>query len=944
MSNENSEYDNESNTEEMEGLETDLPHDATRLRSGNRSPANGHQQIEQFAEILDRMSQRERPDKQNTCGYVLPFVQEYERIAADSVERLLDRHEKLDGRASGRSTPKSKHRRSADRSPALEEEIRRWELERQTWQLAGLMLQVQYPDPDLNWQRPQHEDRFIRPTAPAPIRPFSTEHDVWRTYLATSDDAWEKHVVVEWLRDCAEADGPDIKTVVEELELKADRGNVAAYGWFYTKGAIKEEKRLRALGEPLDPTSPGLDQSLVAPDRTAGLVTQLDPDAFSRQGRNLVEADVYFERATWLACWEMVRRGRSWDSIRRWCRKRDESWRALALRGDARFAHDKAEGSKAGWQTRSLWRQMCQKGAEDGGIDVYERAVYGLMCGDMESVEKVLQDWNDHLFGLYNSQLIRNFDTFVENVHSKPILASKGLGSKFDTRHQAQTSELIGEQAWKMLIANRDLRKEAQQPLKMLQGSLIAKVFPKWILQQGLRMGYSKDGSLINGAASQHHNGDAPEDSGRDIAGTSPDVLRMFTHVILAFSEVGAIEEGSIATDNIISAYVTYLGRLGKQQLLPLYAHLLSPEGTDECMARQLSVITDSGERRNLVRLMEQYDMDVLSVLRYHLEIIVAGDLPDHTSCTTPSITDAQAERWMGQPPIRSDFIDPDITEQTEALINGVEWFLCLDGYGRETLQAVAFAYKYFLRTGHLAAACLLRKRIPVSTVLFSKAATPNGQGHEASEAEASSLQELEALVGIFEALGEWYEAAKPVKYSQEMALTGASPKPDRGREKREREELKAAGEAVVDAIEPLFNRFLEYAEDGKLHTLGLHILLLADVAFSETEATQFTTIRNAYLPELALAYITVLNTGGHLVSRDLLLRWLDVAATAATAESALGRALVQTRSTARFLEACAEISVSMLRANEVHVKGPKMKASAGLNMWEVKVADDDEE
>ena len=803
----------------MEGLETDVPEASTRSRSGIRSPSNGHQQIEQFAEILDRMSQRERPDRQHTCGYVLPFIQEYERVATDSVQRLLDRQKRLDGRTSGRSTPRSKHRRSAERSPAIEAEMRRWQLERQTWQLTGLMLQVQYPDLELNWQRPQDENRYVRPTTPAPIHPFSTEHDVWRAHLATSNDAWEKHVVVEWLRDCAEADGPDIKAIIEDLELKSDRGNVGAYGWFYSKCSIKDQKRLRALGQPLDPTMPGLDQSLVAADQTAGLVTQLDPDAFSRQGRDLAEADSYFERATWLACWEMVRRGRSWDQIRRWCRKRDESWRALALRGDAHFAHDKAEGSKAGWQTRNLWRQMCQHAARDGGIDVYERAVYGLMCGDLASVEKVLQDWNDHLFGLYNSQLIRSLDDFVQSIHSKALSGTKGLESKLESCHQV--SKLTGEQAWKTLLANRELRKEAQQPLKMLQGSLIAKVFPKWIEQQGLQMGYSRDGSLTNGENPQQHDEDAPDDAGRDIAGMSPDMLRIYTHVILAFSEVGAIEEGSTATDNIISAYVTYLGRIGKQQLLPLYAHLLSPDGTDQCMARQLSVITDSGERRDLVRLMEQYEMDVLSVLRYHLEIIVAGDLPDDTSCTAPSILDAKAERWMGQPPVRSDFIESDVTEQAEALINGVEWFLCLDGFARETLQAIAFAYKYFLRTGHLAAACLLHKRIPISTVLSSKAASLDEAGTEALEAEARSLQEMEALVGIFEALGEWYEAAKPVKYAQDMALTGASPKSDRGREKRERETLKAAGEAVIDGIEPFFNRFLESAEDGRPRTLG---------------------------------------------------------------------------------------------------------------------------
>src|SRR5690606_38020910 len=143
------------------------------------------------------------------------------------------------------------------------------------------------------------------------------------------------------------------------------------------------------------------------------LVTQLDPDAMTRQARKLETQDDFFERAIWLGCFEMLRRGYSMAEIREWCSVRTELWRAASL-APLPLANTEDEDQPdfdPRWLVR--WRRMCFSTARDGGTSDYDRAVYGLLAGEIASVEKVCETWDDLLFAHYNALLRTRFDSYL---------------------------------------------------------------------------------------------------------------------------------------------------------------------------------------------------------------------------------------------------------------------------------------------------------------------------------------------------------------------------------------------------------------------------------------------------------------------------------------------------------------------------------------------------
>ena len=684
-------------------------------------------QVEKFAETLDRLGGQRQQDQAKDCRHVLPLVIEYEKVAADTVKRLKryhepERQEKLKrswGRrlrnSSGRSTPNADHDESRiDLGSTTLEDLQRWEQERQTWQLLRIMLQVQYPLPESLEGTPGQEERLSRPPIGLKVHRYSSENEVWKAFLGEFDDVWEKNVVVEWLKMSADSSGQDIDSIIEQLELGADRGSgLSAHGWLYSKEAIKAQKRLRSWPSPLEPSSPGMDQSLKVTDKTADLVTQLDPDAFSRQGRSLEKEDVFFERATWLACWEMIRRGRSWESIREWCQERVEGWRALSIRGDPRVAYDSgATDAIAGWQSRTLWRKICLSAAKEGGIDDYEKAVYGILSGETTSVEKVIGGWDDYLFSVYNSEILTQFDYYIQQslpARLPRTVSDRTKASFFDKLRPPNTS---GSEIWHALLRNDLTRKEARQPIKMLQGSLIAKQFNMYIYNEGASLASQDAASGSRLKKLPRKSSDITRTEGPPGALTFDDheMLRILTHMIFVFAEMGHLGGNMKMVENIIFAYVDYLGKAGKQQLLPLYASKLSPRGSVECMARQLPSITDDSERHTVMALMDQYGMDVGKILGSQLLLLTHAPIDKKIAFDFPKldILDPNAPKEFDLPPIRSEFLGGEIEAEGWDLIHAMEWYLLLEGHWNETMWAASYVYKYLLRM--LTQAFLLHK------------------------------------------------------------------------------------------------------------------------------------------------------------------------------------------------------------------------------------------
>lgn len=736
-------------------------------------------QVEEFAENLDRLSSRSKRRIEKGSRDVLPLVDAYKRIAKDTVRRLRSLHALERQQQLSKKTKRSFRNSSVKSSPGpipaengkdhnamtSVEDLKRWELEEQTWDLVAIMLQVGDPKVGMTMANQDGESRLARPSADTEVHRYSSEKDIWNMFLASDDQAWERHAVVEWLKKCADNSGQDIDQVVKELELDADRGSgLWAHSWLYSKEAIKFQKRLRSWPQALEPDDPGLQTSLMNSEKTKSLVTQLDPDAITRQDRSLEQQDYFFERATWLACWEMLRRGRDWDYMRDWCQERGEGWRAAAMRGDSRNARFPTS-APASWQSQVLWRKVCAFAAKDGSIDEYENGVYGVLSGYLPSVLKVSRSWDDYLFAHYNSYLLHSFDRYLSSRFPDRVPAT------LKDKHGSLNFSVFGgqrAQSGNQIVENmkhlETTRKEAREPLKMLQGSLIAQTFDDFVFKHGVRLTQAANAEGRSKILEPFGNDQILEGSvTAPISTADYDFLRLITHIIFLFQDLGfQFGEGQrrSAMESIIVAYVDYLSKAGKQQLLPLYASRLSYQTSVVCLGRQLPAIQDRRERQIMISLMKQTGIDVPGVLGMQLQLIIADTSLPQSKWPALRILEQASKDASSVRPIQTGFIGDEVTDDQEDLIHGFEWYLLLDHHWQQTMAVGVVIYKHFLRksieddstdsayikihldSNGLAAARRLSRTVPFSTISLRKTNDVLGKSVDISKSEVSSDDE----------------------------------------------------------------------------------------------------------------------------------------------------------------------------------------------------------
>jgi nuclear pore complex protein Nup107 len=169
----------------------------------------------------------------------------------------------------------------------------------------------------------------------------------------------ETHVILEWLRDTA-------PRITEQEYIQSNP-------LFVTRENIKMRKvtsRQNVLGDPI--------------------VSELDPDATLRQAKGLMAEDAENERKLLKQVFACLRSG-DIKGAQQVCRDTNNHWRAASLSGISSET------------LNNNWRKMCFQLARQPQVDRYERAIYGVVCGDLDAVVPVCQTWEDHLWAHFNA-------------------------------------------------------------------------------------------------------------------------------------------------------------------------------------------------------------------------------------------------------------------------------------------------------------------------------------------------------------------------------------------------------------------------------------------------------------------------------------------------------------------------------------------------------------
>ncbi|KAI5862674.1 nuclear pore protein 84/107 [Durotheca rogersii] len=876
---------------------------------------------EEFARGLDSLTfARTAPaDKR---AEIFRLVDTYYRYAANKVHALRESRvqqsktalRRLD-EASSQDSMDLDDVDNRPESPAETEKLKSWELEAQTWDLLRRLLPLRYPNT---------KDAF-EPTHHGLSRLQSCS-ELWGDFLRADPTARERKAILECLQTSADESRVDIDELVRDYQQRAERGDIIAYGWLHTRSAIKMQKKVNGWSGALDPNAS--DVSQILRNGSNPLVTQLDPDVATRQGRKLLPEDEYFERAIWLGCYELLRRGRSMAEIRDWCIERTEVWRAVSMSAMPLSKDGSGDSFKCGPLSMLLWRRTCFALARQGGTDDFERAVYGILSGDIPSVEKICEDWDDFVYAHFNALLRTQFDAYL--TKRSPPDATAAITQTLPAFNAVQfhgDAASVGERLVKSLETNPKTSAEARTPMKTLQAAIISNGLDQYAYELGLALrksANSGDTSVLIPSSGQP---DGHIDEDQFIKLTDHNSLRILVHVYLILSSLEGLENGAHlqtgerreVQESVISAYVSTLRLTGLTDLMPLYCHQLQGEKALFTLSRNVTGVTNQEDREILLRLMEKLGMDIAEFVQFQPRSLLQRH-PDTEERISPlgrlSILSADPSTLKYGRPLKPDFfgeIPEKLNPTDEELIQSLEWFLLIDGLWHEMFQAGAAIYKRFLKQFNLHAARALSERVRCSEIFIKKAgiSVPD-------DSDVAWFGEIRAnaAAGLLEdnGLGDEEVAAAQNFFEMECLIRALD-----AMETIASSEFLAQdpGEAVVRDFWSNLGREVKVVKSLMGPILG-HWLLES----AEGDVEDFTYLRDAYLPETIIGYVSVLHFAGTTLTRDNLLECMELASVIAKKDSDVAPVLMRSGRMKELVEGFANCSKA-LAVNSNDKKGP---------------------
>ncbi|KAL9652522.1 hypothetical protein ABK040_000093 [Willaertia magna] len=211
----------------------------------------------------------------------------------------------------------------------------------------------------------------------------SFKNDIWRIshkiviedFLMKDEIARKLYVIVKWLEDCA----------YEKINPENDGT------WLYTNRSQK------------------LDRS--------GIVSELDPDSIFREKKPLESDDIQREIAIIKKTWNLVRSGRMKEA-QTFCRNHEQFWRAATLSGSEYYHNpkllsrediDNMEEESSGNLNRFVYLNnlisMTKSNILTDEVALFEKSIYGTICGDLDSMLICCETWEDYLWAYCKASL-----------------------------------------------------------------------------------------------------------------------------------------------------------------------------------------------------------------------------------------------------------------------------------------------------------------------------------------------------------------------------------------------------------------------------------------------------------------------------------------------------------------------------------------------------------
>ena len=555
--------------------------------------------------------------------------------------------------------------------------------ESNTWDLLGGILDLRFPSTDVRRSKLAYEE------SRGPVTETTEPLELFERFMFLDDAAREKKIILSWLESCAQNGDSDFEKVAKKLE---EKGGVSkghwSRGWMETREALKAAKRSGAAR---------FDPKPRAPDQ-GGLVTKLDPDVVAREGASLKPKDAFIDRSLWLSCFAMLRQGRSWEGIRGWLEDSNEGWRAASIgrTGDESNSRIFVDDPYAG----SLFRRTCFAAAQNTSADIYERAVYGLLAGDFQSVEPACRTWDDYLYAHYNSLFVAAFEDYLQRNCAGRVPSSLTrrfpMPAALENRSNAQIIDIV----------NGKKVSHSSDTLKRVQSAVIAGTLANFANELGVAMAAYANPKPTEMTTPLIKPTDVEAGDGIWEIMDDYNAVRVIVHILILWETLAGRlyatdPDARYHVESIFVFYINFLRLIGKTEAIPAYAGFITPGRRELVVGYMLADITDRHEQKTLVELIASDTFSTPMMVSYQIErALTKASLRQGEFETIDGVDILEPTalpRWPGNRVSKNFALSPT-TDEEERILRACEWYNYVSSPWKSTFENLTEVMKAFLR------------------------------------------------------------------------------------------------------------------------------------------------------------------------------------------------------------------------------------------------------
>jgi hypothetical protein len=166
------------------------------------------------------------------------------------------------------------------------------------------------------------------------------------------------------------------------------------------------------------------------------------------------------------------------------------------------------------------------------------------------------------------------------------------------------------------ILNNEKFADKAREAIYLFQGSFVTHAFDRFAANLGIAIAQvygTTEHSLLKKAPE-----DAPTIPFYQQCAQDIDTIRLAVHAFIIYRDLGFDMRPDLVdhADNIILCYINYLRELRKYEAIPTYAKCLSNEDVvAKAMGKLLFDITEPAEQNQMVSLIDQAELDIVSIL-----------------------------------------------------------------------------------------------------------------------------------------------------------------------------------------------------------------------------------------------------------------------------------------------------------------------------------------